>query len=129
MRVPRPVLRHRRLVALLLLPGLLLRALVPVGFMPGSGTGVGIVLELCTAHGLQRFVVQPDGDTAPAAPASHADNPCAFALTAVAAPPPAAGSGGAGAMPTAAPPTAFRSVAAAPPPVRARSPRGPPPLA
>jgi hypothetical protein len=122
------VRRHRALVALLLLPGLLLRAAIPSGFMPGHGSGLGVTIELCTSHGLQRVVVEPDGDTAPITPASHAESPCAFALTAVAAPPPLGVPAVAASAPVIVPAVEFRTTGVARPAVRASSPRGPPAL-
>lgn len=120
--------RHRQLLILLLLPGLMLRALVPAGFMPGSGTGLGVTMELCTAHGPALYVVYPNGDTAPAPPTSQRENPCTFAVTAVVAPPPALAPVVAAVLPAPAPGTAFRSTDAPRPGIRSHSPRGPPSL-
>jgi hypothetical protein len=120
--------RRRYLLTLLLLPGLLLRALVPAGFMPGTGTGLGVTLELCTAHGPAAFLVYPNGETAPAPSTAHPETPCAFAMTAVAAPPPAATTLAEAPRPAIAPVVAFTSIDSRRPSVHSRSPRGPPSL-
>ena len=124
----RPSRRRRLLVLLLLLPGLLLRAAIPSGFMPGTGGALGVTVVLCTAHGLQS-VVMPSGDgapSAPTAPSSHHEAPCAFAMTAVGAPPPPPSVAAVALMHSAVDTIAFRSFSAVRPDVRSQSPRGPP---
>ena len=53
LQLPRPAQSH--LLVALLLAALGLRALVPAGFMPAPGH----LVELCTEHGLQRMLVDP----------------------------------------------------------------------
>jgi len=88
--------RHRRLqrhVLALALPWLVLRLLLPAGFMPVVADGRA-ALDLCTAQGLQ--LAQPvGGPGSPDHPGGEApgtrghDAPCAFAASATAAPAPA----------------------------------------
>jgi len=80
------------LLALLVLPGFLVRALVPAGFMPAIGHGAVLTMELCSGHSAQPVVVHLDGAPVPAdqgQPSSkHHEAPCVFASTAGGAPPP-----------------------------------------
>lgn len=120
--------RRLLLAAFILLPALALRALVPVGFMPGQHAGFGVAMELCTSQGLQTIIVYPDGGGDPAPAGKHVDAPCAYALGAVVGPAPLL-PGVALAHAPALPPAhaVVRTVAAATCP-RAQSPRGPPAL-
>ena len=49
------------LLALLLLPGLLIRAAVPAGFMPATGQGAALTMAMCSGQATQSVVVHPDG--------------------------------------------------------------------
>lgn len=71
--------RRRPLVAVLLL-ALLLRAVLPSGWMPvPSASGISVVL--CSAEGLRTALFDPGKDSAPSAP-----TPCPYALMAIALP-------------------------------------------
>ena len=72
----RPV--HRSAAISLALCAMVLRALLPDGWMPSAGAGSPLVI--CTADGTHR-----DGKTTPAQDRSHA--PCAFAAAAPLSPP------------------------------------------
>jgi hypothetical protein len=132
-----PHLRTRRQwLAWLLLPALLLRALIPAGFMPVAGAG-GPHLGFCPGAGeLPRGAAAPaahgsdlghthhggDGRGIPATPHHPACVFSAGATTAFAAPPTAA-------LPTAAPTSLTERIAAPiflPAILRAQSQRGPP---
>jgi hypothetical protein len=126
-------LRARRtLLALLLLPGLLIRAAVPAGFMPATGQGAALTMAMCSGQAAHSVVTHPDGipvpaDPDPLSPQQH-EAPCVFAATASGAPPPLVTA--LVAAPT--PPTDIASPAfAAPiarPAIRAHAPRAPPAL-
>ena len=118
--------RSRRLQVIgLLLGALVLRALVPAGYMLGGDVQGGLTLTMCHAAGIPP-------STLPAEPAAPGEGPrtldvCSFALSASAAPPPAAA-----VVPDVlaigSPATVRGSVAAPrlPSILRAQSPRGPP---
>jgi hypothetical protein len=110
----------RRLWLAILLPGLLLRSLIPLGFMPMFGPGYGVRLVLCAGYA-----------PVPAATAMSADMPmhssCPYgaspafaalpALTSMSLP-----------MPRSAPPlTLAAQIAHFEPAPRTQSPRAPPP--
>ena len=59
---------HRMLLALLLLPGLLIRAAVPAGFMPAVGQGAALTMAMCSGQATQSVVVHPGNDPIPAHP-------------------------------------------------------------
>lgn len=122
--------RTRILAALLLLPALALRALIPSGFMPGTHAGLGIAMQLCTSQGMQTVIVNPDGSIEQGAPASHHDAPCSYALSGGAAPLPELTHSPSLSVPSAtfvafapAPAVSLPSI------VRAHTPRGPPAIA
>ena len=83
--------RRREWIALLLLPALAFRLLVPAGFMPDFGAdGSTLTVQMChgdarSAAVLRLATGQPQ---APSTPDTSHDAPCAFAATAGAAPPP-----------------------------------------
>ena len=85
---------YRMLLALLLLPGLLIRAAVPAGFMPAVGQGAALTMAMCSGQATQSVVVHPGSDPLPAHPdqrsPQHHEAPCVFAATAGGAPPPLA---------------------------------------
>jgi hypothetical protein len=86
-------LRSRRiLLALLVVPGFLIRAAVPPGFMPAAGHGAGLTMAMCTGHAAQSVIAHLDGGSVPAdtgrRSSQHHDAPCVFAASAGAAPPP-----------------------------------------
>jgi hypothetical protein len=76
----------RRLVWLLLTPALALRLLMPPGFMPGSGEGHGLTMQMC--HGAGPLPT-PAGHDGSGGRLPH-DSPCVFAAAGTAAPPPVA---------------------------------------
>jgi len=65
---PHPGIRTR--LALLVLPALLLRALIPVGFMPVAGPG-GVSIGLCPGDGAMAQIMTHAGHAGHAAPAGH----------------------------------------------------------
>ena len=68
----------RERVLLWLLPTLVFRALIPVGFMPGAGSA--FALELCSSAGFGSTFVAYDGDGTPVGhERSLGHEPCAFA--------------------------------------------------
>lgn len=74
----------RILLALLVLPGLLIRATVPPGFMPVASRGTALTMAMCPGH-----ASQPDVQQAGPAPVDdgqpqqkHHQAPCVFAATA-----------------------------------------------
>jgi hypothetical protein len=92
--------RHRLSWALLALPALLLRALIPPGFMPVAAEE-GFALEFCpgaaplppgialaSAHAHHRHHHSPDGGRDPPSATHH--TPCLFAASATLAPAPTA---------------------------------------
>jgi hypothetical protein len=125
--------RRRVLLALLVLPVLVLRALIPVGFMPVSDRG-GLYIDFCPGEAQPpgALAAQPlahhhhhgGADHGKPAPASHA--PCLFALSASPAFAPAVAM--AALMPPAATPRAESPARAVfvPAIVRAQTPRAPP---
>lgn len=121
-------LRHlasTRFTWALLIVGLTMRALVPVGYMAAQATDGGLTVQLCTATGMQEITL-PSDEQGPSAPRAHGDGTCLFSLASGAALPTLPWA------PAVAPTTlvAFVPVAAAlvhvPPIVRAQSSRGPP---
>jgi len=73
------------LLCAVLLAALVIRALIPAGFMPGGGSGFSMALKLC--HGMEMGTLPIHGDEPQSpAPASHKDAPCVFAALASAAP-------------------------------------------
>ena len=75
---------RRRWIAAWLLPALCLRALIPVGFMPGSHTGFGVSLKLCDGMDMSHGM----GGSGSGGQGAHHEAPCAFAASALSAPPP-----------------------------------------
>lgn len=74
----------RILLALLVLPGLLLRVMVPPGFMPVASHGTTLTMAMCPGHApqpadLERRPAPGDGGQ-PAG--EHREPPCIFAATA-----------------------------------------------
>jgi hypothetical protein len=76
----------------LLLAVLLLRALVPAGFMPGTGSEMSLTMTMCGPGNPAAVKVRLPQDPGPSAPlTSHSDDYCAYAAASVAAPPPTVG--------------------------------------
>ena len=77
------------LLALLLLPGLLIRAAVPAGFMPAIGQGTALTMAMCSGQATQSVVVHPGSDPRPAHPdqrsPQHHEAPCVFVAMSCAA--------------------------------------------
>ena len=71
----------------LLLAAVLLRALIPVGYMPDFGAAAKGVFKvvICSANGFKSVVVDKDGHKIPDHSDSTQDQPCAFSGIAVAA--------------------------------------------
>lgn len=74
----------RILLALLVLPGLFIRATVPTGFMPVASGGTALTMAMCPGHASQPEVIEPG--PAPADDGQpqqkHHQAPCVFAATA-----------------------------------------------
>ena len=82
--------RTRLWVALLLLPALACRVLVPPGFMPGTGADHTLTMQMCHGAGpLPQGAQSPAGDDgqAPGSRDQH-NSPCVFAAAGTVAPPP-----------------------------------------
>ena len=75
----------RILLALLVLPGLVIRATVPPGFMPVASRGTALTMAMCPGHASQTDVLKsgpaPVDDGQPKQ--KHHQAPCVFAATAV----------------------------------------------
>jgi hypothetical protein len=71
--------RHHWLCALLLGATLIVKALVPAGFMPVASNGV-ILVQLCSGQGPQTIVLELPGKTGEHDHGEHkkAEAPCAF---------------------------------------------------
>jgi hypothetical protein len=84
--------KTRLLVGLLLVPGLALRALVPPGFMPGTGADDAPTMQMCHGAGPLPASTQPvpAGDDPAPEQGRHHEAPCVFAAAGSAAPPPTA---------------------------------------
>jgi len=81
----------RILLALLVLPGFVIRAAVPPGFMPVASRDTTLTMAICPGHAAQSGVLESGapsapGDHRPPAGQSH-EAPCVFAATAGGAPP------------------------------------------
>lgn len=74
------IFRHRRLAALLVAAALLMKLLVPTGFMPEISGGK-MVVQLCTGQGAQTVMIDIPGKVGEHEQSEHkkADMPCAFA--------------------------------------------------
>ncbi|MCU0975159.1 MAG: hypothetical protein MUC71_02465 [Steroidobacteraceae bacterium] len=71
-------MRLRERVLLWLLPALVFRALIPVGFMPGAGPA--LALELCSSAGFGSVFAVYEGEGAPSGQhGTGSHEPCAFA--------------------------------------------------
>ncbi|MES2058270.1 MAG: hypothetical protein V4564_20205 [Pseudomonadota bacterium] len=73
---------RRSLILALFACAMLVRALVPAGWMPTVGANGGIVISMCTGMGAVEMVLAPDGTLHEKAPAKHdgtTDHPCTFA--------------------------------------------------
>lgn len=82
--------KTRLLVALLLLPALAVRLMVPQGFMPGTGADDAPTMQMCHGAGPMPAATHPlPTDDAPApAQGEHHEAPCVFAAAGTTAPPP-----------------------------------------
>jgi hypothetical protein len=80
----------RAWIALLLLPALAFRMLVPAGFMPSAGDGFAITMQMCHGDARSSVIIRlGQGDEQPVdRDASHSS--CVFATTSATAPPPVA---------------------------------------
>jgi hypothetical protein len=84
--------RTRLIVALLLVPALALRVLVPPGFMPGTGADDAPTMQMCHGAGPLPAPASPlpaGQDPAPDQ-GKHHESPCVFAAAGSTAPPPTA---------------------------------------
>lgn len=78
------------LVGLFLLPALVLRVLVPPGFMPGTGADDAPTMQMCHGAGPLPAATQPvpgSDDPAPRPRSPHHESPCVFAAAGAVAPP------------------------------------------
>ncbi len=82
--------RTRLWVALLLLPALACRVLVPPGFMPGTGADHTLTMQMCHGAGpLPQRAQSPERDDGQApGNRGHHEAPCVFAAAGTVAPPP-----------------------------------------
>lgn len=81
--------RRARSIALLALPALLLRLLVPAGFMPGIGDDDSLTMQVCHGAGTGGLQMQqPASDKAQDKDDADHSSPCLYAASSVAAPPP-----------------------------------------
>jgi hypothetical protein len=81
--------RRARSIALLALPALLLRLLVPAGFMPGIGEDESLTMQVCHGAGSGGLQMQqPAPDKAEEQNGADHSSPCLYAASSVAAPPP-----------------------------------------
>ena len=79
--------RHLRpAIASFALAAMLLRALLPEGWMPNPTGLAGTPVVLCTAYGMQHIVLDQDGKPAKPSDSKHSDV-CPFAAAAHFAPP------------------------------------------
>lgn len=71
--------RHRWLAIWLVSAALMMKVLVPAGFMPNVSSGA-ILVQLCSGQGLQTVMMEIPGRSGDHDPADHkqADIPCAF---------------------------------------------------
>jgi hypothetical protein len=115
-------------VARLVLPALLLRLLVPAGFMPGVDEDDSLTMQMCHGNGSASLALPGPGSTERGESSADHGSRCLYAATSVTAPPPVA---------TGAAPVAARHEAAtrAPPASaalrslhRPQAPRAPPAL-
>lgn len=74
------LLRHRLLAAWLVAASLLMKVLVPTGYMASVSSG-SITIELCSSYGPQKMVAAMPGMTHHPDKKEHgkAESPCAFA--------------------------------------------------
>jgi hypothetical protein len=73
---------RRTLILAVFACAILVRALVPAGWMPSVGADGGVVISLCTGAGAVDMVLAADGTVHEKAPVKHDganDHPCAFA--------------------------------------------------
>jgi hypothetical protein len=71
------------------LAALALRALIPTGFMPGSGESFGFVAVLCSPRIADETRVVTERFELPASPAAHAQPHCDFCVSPLQGAPPA----------------------------------------
>lgn len=76
-------------VAWLALPALLLRLLVPAGFMPGVGADDSLTMQMCHGSGSTSLALRAPETTEPDDGSADHGSPCLYAATSVTAPPPA----------------------------------------
>lgn len=80
----------RRFAAVTTLVAILLRAVVPVGWMPSTQLSVGVPIVICTGNGEKQIILDGNGRPIPAG--EHQDSndtqrPCAFVAVASLTPP------------------------------------------
>lgn len=128
MSVMRPHRRLQSIAAALALGAMLLRALLPAGFMPAAGEDAGLRMELCTANGLQSIAVDGADDPLSSQQRTHAAG-CVFAAVAASGPPVVAIAEGPRVVASGPALPVVADVAPRSPPLRQSLPRGPPALA
>jgi hypothetical protein len=77
-------------VARLVLPALLLRLLVPAGFMPGVDEDDSLTMQMCHGNGSASLALPAPGTTERGESSADHGSPCLYAATSVTAPPPVA---------------------------------------
>jgi|SRR5882672_360718 len=75
------MLRLKLSLIVLLLPALLCRAMIPAGFMPGTGEHFSVTLKICPGH-----QGHETGGGAPRPHAPNQDHPCVFGSGGASAP-------------------------------------------
>ena len=73
-------LHHRSLAAGLIAAALLIKALVPLGFMPGTASNGTMIVQICNGYGPQSMVMEIPGKAEHDKQSQHGkgEMPCAF---------------------------------------------------
>ena len=88
-----PTLRNSRVLRALVLLAFAVRAIIPAGYMINAAPQSGVMVVLCSSHGLLEVKVDPvTGEVsfakkAPSNQSDKDDSPCAFSVIAKVAPP------------------------------------------
>lgn len=77
-RLRHHILAHRRWAATLIALALLMKLLVPAGFMPTASAGM-VTIELCTGAGAQTMTIPGGNDHDKQGGHGKAESPCVFA--------------------------------------------------
>ena len=114
---------RNKFLSVTLLAVMLVRALIPPGYMPASEAGLSLSIRLCS--GFAAEPAQPAERGRPPSSPTH-DSPCPFAMVGSVAPPPAILATVAALQPRSVQPMATATARAVPAILRSQSPRGPP---